>query len=603
MGRIGARRAEVLTRAGNARLVAVFDRDAQRAQELARVFGARVCEDAVELVTSRDIEAVIVATPHQWLAPISIAALEDGKHVLCEKPLARTAEEGQAVVEAAARTGRTLKIGFNHRFHPAIAEARRLAKCGRIGRLLLMRCRYGHGGRTGYEHEWRADPAASGGGELMDQGIHALDLFRWFAGEFSEVTATLARAFWPAEVEDNAFCLLRSKAGAVASLHASWTQWRNLFSFEVFGDVGYLQVEGLGGNLRAGAIDHRRTPLAGSTRRATSGILRRRHLLGGGMGGLCGGDSRPEASGRQRLGRLAGVAIGGRRVRFGADGRDGAAGRNATRKLRGGTTMQNGEYIGKYLRGIREIAERIDQGPLDRAVELLWDAWERGATVFLCGNGGSAGTATHFAADLFKCTIVADQPRLRVISLVDNAPLMSALVNDDGWENVYTRQLETLFRPGDVLITISVHGGSGRDHAALWSQNLLRAMEYARAQGGRTIGLGGLHRRSDARVGRCGSGRAVRHHAARGIVPRRHPSPDHVLSRRAHSRARRSGEKSMRQAAFLDRDGVLNALVERDGRHVSPLSDAEFALLPGTAEAVRAIRGAGLLADRRHQPA
>ena len=154
--------------------------------------------------------------------------------------------------------------------------------------------------------------------------------------------------------------------------------------------------------------------------------------------------------------------------------------------------MQNGDYIQKYLRGIREIAERIDHGPLDRAVELLWDAWERGATVFICGNGGSAGTATHFAADLFKCTIVADQPRLRVLSLVDNVPLMSALVNDEGWENVYTRQLETLFRPGDVLITISVHGGSGRDHAALWSQNLLRAMEYARAHGGRTIGLAGF---------------------------------------------------------------------------------------------------------------
>ena len=247
-GRIGTRRAEVLARTCDARLVAVYDRDAQRAQELARKFGARVCDDAATLVESRDIEAVIVATPHQWLAPSSIAALEQGKHVLCEKPLARTAEEGHAVLVAATRAGRALKTGFNHRFHPAIAEARRLAQCGRIGRLLLMRCRYGHGGRTGYEHEWRADPAASGGGELMDQGIHALDLFRWFAGEFSEVTAMLSRAFWPAEVEDNAFCLLRSKGGVVASLHASWTQWKNLFSLEVFGDRGYLQVEGLGGN-------------------------------------------------------------------------------------------------------------------------------------------------------------------------------------------------------------------------------------------------------------------------------------------------------------------------------------------------------------------
>jgi len=247
-GRIGARRAEVLTRAGDAKLVAVFDPDARRAGEMARLFGARICERAEALAEARDIEAVIVATPHQWLAPISISALEAGKHVLCEKPLARTAEEGRAVVAAASRAGRTLKTGFNHRFHPAIAEAWRLARYGRIGRLILLRCRYGHGGRTGYEHEWRANPTASGGGELMDQGIHALDLFRWFAGEFSEITAIMAHAFWPAEVEDNAFCLLRSPSGAIASLHASWTQWKNLFSFEVFGDLGYLLVDGLGGN-------------------------------------------------------------------------------------------------------------------------------------------------------------------------------------------------------------------------------------------------------------------------------------------------------------------------------------------------------------------
>ena len=145
--------------------------------------------------------------------------------------------------------------------------------------------------------------------------------------------------------------------------------------------------------------------------------------------------------------------------------------------------MRNGEYIGEYLRGVKEITEKIDRASLDRAVEMLWEAWQRGATVFTCGNGGSAGTATHLAADLFKCTIVPRQPRLRVMSLGDNVPLMSALVNDEGWENVYLRQLETLFRPGDLLIAISVHGGSGRDRAGLWSQNLLRAMEYAKQHG------------------------------------------------------------------------------------------------------------------------
>jgi predicted dehydrogenase len=246
-GQVGARRAEVLSRASGARLVAVADVDAGRAEVLARAFGSRAYAEPEAVVGARDVEAVIVATPHQWLAPVTKAALEAGKHVLCEKPLARSPEEAATLVAAAARSKRALKTGFNHRYHPAIAEAHRLATEGRVGRILVMRCRYGHGGRTGYEHEWRAN-RISGGGELLDQGVHALDLFRWFAGEFTEVSAMLSSSFWPIEVEDNAFCLLRTAEGITASLHASWTQWKNLFSFEVFGESGYLQIEGLGGS-------------------------------------------------------------------------------------------------------------------------------------------------------------------------------------------------------------------------------------------------------------------------------------------------------------------------------------------------------------------
>ncbi|MGA2030574.1 MAG: Gfo/Idh/MocA family oxidoreductase, partial [Verrucomicrobiota bacterium] len=246
-GRIGARRAEVLSRAAGARLVAVADVNAGRAEILARAHGSRAYAEPEAVFGARDVQAVIVATPHQWLAPVTKAALEAGKHVLCEKPLARTPEEAAGLVAAATQSKRALKTGFNHRYHPAIAEAHRLAREGRIGRLLVMRCRYGHGGRAGYEHEWRAD-RNSGGGELLDQGVHALDLFRWFGGEFTEVSAMISSAYWPIDVEDNAFCVLRSPEGVVASLHASWTQWRNLFSFEVFGDRGYLEIEGLGGS-------------------------------------------------------------------------------------------------------------------------------------------------------------------------------------------------------------------------------------------------------------------------------------------------------------------------------------------------------------------
>ncbi len=247
-GRIGAKRAYEIARSSDARLVAVADQDEQRAGALAQPYGARAGSTWEALVTARDVDAVVVATPHNWLAPISLAALGAHKHVLCEKPLAITAVEAKELVECASRNGSKLKTGFNHRHHAAVAQAHALVEAGRIGRLLWIRCRYGHGGRVGYEREWRARPAESGGGELLDQGIHALDLFRWFLGEFSEVTAVIEHAFWPMPVEDNAFCLLRTPAGQVASLHASWTQWKNLFSFEVFGECGYVIVEGLGGS-------------------------------------------------------------------------------------------------------------------------------------------------------------------------------------------------------------------------------------------------------------------------------------------------------------------------------------------------------------------
>lgn len=154
--------------------------------------------------------------------------------------------------------------------------------------------------------------------------------------------------------------------------------------------------------------------------------------------------------------------------------------------------MENGEYGERFLRGVKEIADALDREALDRTIEVLFEAWQRGSTIYTCGNGGSAGTATHLAGDLFKCTLVAGQPRLRALSLVDNIPLVSALVNDDGWENVYVEQLKTWFRPGDVLLAISVHGGSGRDKAGLWSQNLLKAMQYAKDHGGYAVGFSGF---------------------------------------------------------------------------------------------------------------
>jgi predicted dehydrogenase len=139
-------------------------------------------------------------------------------------------------------------VGLNHRYHPALRKARELYAAGVLGELMFVRGRYGHGGRVGYEKEWRADPSLSGGGELIDQGVHLIDLARWFLGDFSQVTGFVHTYFWKMPVEDNGFLLLKTPAQQTAFLHVSCTEWKNLFSFEIYGHHAKLQVDGLGGS-------------------------------------------------------------------------------------------------------------------------------------------------------------------------------------------------------------------------------------------------------------------------------------------------------------------------------------------------------------------
>src|SRR5579859_1035340 len=248
-GLIGARRARLAHEHPDSEVVSVADTDFQKARALAAEVGARAIEDWTEAVSDPAVNIVVVATPTDSHAPISLLAFKNGKHVLCEKPLARNPAEAGRMVVVAARRGLKLMTGFNHRFHPAILKSHTLTDEGTLGKLLFARCIYGHGGREGYEKEWRVKPGVSGGGELIDQGIHALDLFRWFLGGFREVNGFVGTLFWPVRpVEDNAFALLRTRQGALAQLHASWTQWKNRFNFEVYGEKGYIKVEGLGGS-------------------------------------------------------------------------------------------------------------------------------------------------------------------------------------------------------------------------------------------------------------------------------------------------------------------------------------------------------------------
>jgi predicted dehydrogenase len=245
-GLIGRRRAEIAAAHPATDVAVVIDTSEVSARALAAETDSAWSVDWRSALES-EIDVVVVATPNAYLAEIGIAALNAGKHVLIEKPMGRNLAEATALADAAERAGRLLKTGFNHRYHPALARARERFSSGDFGTLINVRARYGHGGRPGYENEWRGDPALAGGGELTDQGVHLLDLIRWFAGDPISAYCMRQSAVWPiAPLEDNAFALLGYSGGAIASFHSSWTQWKNLFSFEIFGTRGALVVEGLG---------------------------------------------------------------------------------------------------------------------------------------------------------------------------------------------------------------------------------------------------------------------------------------------------------------------------------------------------------------------
>ncbi len=247
-GLVGAKRAMALSSFSECRLKVVYDTDPRKARDLAERFGCSVGDSPAEIFDDPSINLVIVSTINKYLVPNSMEALRAGKHVLCEKPPGRNFQETKSLFQCAEQVKAKLKIGFNHRFHPAIVKAKEMIDHGEIGPVYFIHCHYGHGGRPCYEKEWRANRELSGGGELLDQGIHVIDLFRWFISEFEEAFGYTPTYFWNMRVEDNAFALFKTAKSQVASMHTSWTQWKNRFSFEIYSEAGYLIVEGLGGN-------------------------------------------------------------------------------------------------------------------------------------------------------------------------------------------------------------------------------------------------------------------------------------------------------------------------------------------------------------------
>lgn len=245
-GLIGKKRAKAL---GQARLVACADVILSRAQELsATAAGAVASDDWRKVIVHPDVIAVIVATSVNIAAEITRAAVTAGKHVLVEKPAARRAAELLPVMETTKQNRAMVRVGFNHRYHPAILKAFELYRAGALGEMMFVRGRYGHGGRVGYDKEWRSNPHLSGGGELIDQGVHMIDLARAFLGDFTEVKGFAHTYYWNMPVDDNGFMMLKTPKQHVAFLHVSCTEWKNLFSLEIYGKNAKLQIDGLGGS-------------------------------------------------------------------------------------------------------------------------------------------------------------------------------------------------------------------------------------------------------------------------------------------------------------------------------------------------------------------
>ena len=221
----------------------------ERAQKLAAQSpGCRATASVAEALASPDVDVAMIATVNSSLAPLACQAAEAGKHVLVEKPVGITVAEIDRLASLAKQRGVLVRAGYNHRYHPACLKALEIWRSGALGPLMFVRGRYGQGGRIGYEKEWRADPKVSGGGELIDQGVHLIDLAGIFLGDLTEVEGHTATYFWKMPVDDNAFISLRNAQGNTAWLHVSCTEWKNLFSLEVYGRDGKLHWEGLGGS-------------------------------------------------------------------------------------------------------------------------------------------------------------------------------------------------------------------------------------------------------------------------------------------------------------------------------------------------------------------
>ncbi len=243
-GVIGEMRARTVINHPDCTLVAVADPNAEAAARAAGSSGAKLVQDATDLLEGDRCDAVIVSTPVQLHERIILDALSAGKHVLVEKPLGNTVESCGRIMEAVRSSGCAVGVGFNHRFYPSFAFMREVIAEGRIGKLDSLRVLGGHDGLANFRSEWMYKSEFSGGGATMDVGIHMTDLTRFMVGEIETVYATTSNEVWKVEgSEDRAHALMKATSGVSVQYEASWNEWKG---FEV-----WMEAYGDGGMVRA----------------------------------------------------------------------------------------------------------------------------------------------------------------------------------------------------------------------------------------------------------------------------------------------------------------------------------------------------------------
>ena len=198
------------------------------------------------MLLEEPLDVLFVSLPNYLAAKVTVAALQSKLHVFCEKPPGRTVADVEEVIEVEKKhPGQILKYGFNHRYHESVREALRIINSGELGEVINMRGVYGKSKIIPFSGGWRAERKYSGGGILLDQGIHMVDLMRLFCGEFTEVKSYVSNRYWKHDVEDNVYALMRDSHGRIAILHSSATQWQHRFSLDIALSEGYLELRGI----------------------------------------------------------------------------------------------------------------------------------------------------------------------------------------------------------------------------------------------------------------------------------------------------------------------------------------------------------------------